>query len=301
MEREYACIDVILWTNYWEEANKIPGHAHSMELDESTVKGELGDDYYYYFSDGAINAFCVLGTIEGEAVEPCFPGSKFGGVQFSSNLTSGDIDVIMMKSMAEMVAALGEVNQFAKAGGNEMNEKDIQGTAVDVKVTDFTEYNNLVAEKNNLVAEKITLEASITALEEEKAGLATSLEDANAKVAEYEALEAEVAELREFKQSVITKEKEDLIAEFTGKVGDTDLAEIKAQMGEFETSALQEKLFAKAYVFSLNNPPAPPVTENKDETDDITKVIGTTFSAKDKESVPPGDTDIIAEIDALLK
>jgi hypothetical protein len=76
IEREYACFDVILWTDRYEEARLIPGKAHSMELNRKTISGEwkiMDGKSYFVYSFARLVGLCVLG----DNVEPCFEGSSF--------------------------------------------------------------------------------------------------------------------------------------------------------------------------------------------------------------------------------
>ena len=75
--RDYACFDVVLWSERYAEAKFIPGKPQSMELNPKTIKGEwkMFEDgkeaFEYTHSD--LMGLCVLG----EEVEPCFEGAAF--------------------------------------------------------------------------------------------------------------------------------------------------------------------------------------------------------------------------------
>ena len=74
--REYACVDVLLWTAIYEEAKKIPGKSQSMELYEPSIKGQwtlVAGKRVYEYQEG-----CFLGLQAlGDEVEPCFEGAAF--------------------------------------------------------------------------------------------------------------------------------------------------------------------------------------------------------------------------------
>jgi hypothetical protein len=76
VEREYACVDVLLFTALYEEAGEIIGKAQSMELYSPSIKGDwkiINGKRLFEFTDG-----CFLGLqILGEDVEPCFEGASF--------------------------------------------------------------------------------------------------------------------------------------------------------------------------------------------------------------------------------
>lgn len=76
VERIYACVDVLIYTGLYAEANLIAGKGQSMELYAPSLKGEwkiINGKKYYVFSDG-----CFLGLQAlGDSVEPCFEGAAF--------------------------------------------------------------------------------------------------------------------------------------------------------------------------------------------------------------------------------
>ena len=96
VERTYYCCDVLLWTALYENAKKIPGKAQSMELYEPSIKGTwrvLEDGWEAFeFTEGCFLGLQVLGSINGEKVEPCFEGSSF--YSLSNNLSEQFSEII---------------------------------------------------------------------------------------------------------------------------------------------------------------------------------------------------------------
>ena len=74
--REYACVDVLLFTSIYEEANEIIGQAQSMELYAPSIRGDwkyINGKKFFVFTEG-----CFLGLqVLGNDVEPCFEGASF--------------------------------------------------------------------------------------------------------------------------------------------------------------------------------------------------------------------------------
>lgn len=104
VEREYACVDVLIFTALYAEAGEAIGKAQSMELYDKSIKGEwqiIDGKKYYVFTEG-----CFLGLqILGDEVEPCFEGAAF----FS-----------LYESLANMVKKIDEYNQnlnYTNKGG----------------------------------------------------------------------------------------------------------------------------------------------------------------------------------------
>lgn len=76
VEREYACVDVLIYTGLYKEAKNIVGSAQSMELYVPSVKGNwkiMDGKKFFEFEDGCFLGLQVLGT----KVEPCFEGASF--------------------------------------------------------------------------------------------------------------------------------------------------------------------------------------------------------------------------------
>lgn len=75
--RTYACVDVLLFTGLYPEAQLIPDKGQSMEIFRPTLVGEwkTGTDGepYYLFKSGCLVGLQVLG----DDVEPCFEGAAF--------------------------------------------------------------------------------------------------------------------------------------------------------------------------------------------------------------------------------
>jgi len=73
--RDYAVFSVILFTEYFEEAQKILGQNQSMELDINSITGDWanfdGEDYFVY-KTARMLGFCIIGNHE-----PCFSVSSF--------------------------------------------------------------------------------------------------------------------------------------------------------------------------------------------------------------------------------
>lgn len=78
--RTYACVDVLIFTALYEEANSIVGKSQSMELYAPSIKYHeaiIKNRRFIVFDEG-----CFLGLqVLGEGVEPCFEGASFYTLQ----------------------------------------------------------------------------------------------------------------------------------------------------------------------------------------------------------------------------
>lgn len=78
--REYACVDVLMFTALYEEARDIVGKSQSMELYAPSLKyhdAMIQNHRYIVFDEGCFLGFQVLG----DKVEPCFEGASFYTLQ----------------------------------------------------------------------------------------------------------------------------------------------------------------------------------------------------------------------------
>ena len=133
--RTYACVDVLIYTGIYSEANEIIGKGQSMELYSPSIKGEwkiINGKKYYVFSEG-----CFLGLQAlGDSVEPCFEGAAF----FS-----------LYEDLKKMVAQIEEYNLKLRNGGNRMHNYKISDNAKFNAIwsllnVNFNEANNWMVE-----------------------------------------------------------------------------------------------------------------------------------------------------------
>ena len=133
--RTYACVDVLIYTGIYSEANEIIGKGQSMELYTPSIKGEwkiINGKKYYVFSEG-----CFLGLQAlGDSVEPCFEGAAF----FS-----------LYEDLKKMVAQIEEYNLKLRNGGNKMHNYKISDNAKFNAIwsllnVNFNEANNWMVE-----------------------------------------------------------------------------------------------------------------------------------------------------------
>ena len=74
--RTYACVDVLIYTGLYEEADKIVGKAQSMELYPPSINGDwriVDGKEYFFFTSAKFLGLQILGN----GTEPCFEGASF--------------------------------------------------------------------------------------------------------------------------------------------------------------------------------------------------------------------------------
>ena len=134
VERIYACVDVIIFTALYKEANDIVGKSQSMELYEPSLqyhKQIIEGQQYIVFDAG-----CFLGLqVLGDEVEPCFEGAAF----FS-----------LRENIEQAISKIQELtNTFTKNGGKEevkvnfkFSDGDKYEQIFDLLNTNFNEEGN---------------------------------------------------------------------------------------------------------------------------------------------------------------
>lgn len=101
IEREYACVDVLIYTALYQEANQIFGKSQSMEIYPPSIKGEWqikDGKRVFVYSEGSFLGLQVLG----DSTEPCFEGAAF----FS-----------LLNDFREIMSQLEQFNKKTQDGG----------------------------------------------------------------------------------------------------------------------------------------------------------------------------------------
>lgn len=123
IEREYACVDVLIFTALYEEAGEILGKAQSMEIYEPSIKGKwkiINGRRVFEYTEGSFLGLQVLG----EDVEPCFEGAAFFSLYSSLKQLVDEIKEYTLK--------LPEINT---GGQSQMFEK------INFKLSDSEKHN----------------------------------------------------------------------------------------------------------------------------------------------------------------
>ena len=111
--RTYACVDVLIYTGIYTEANEIIGKGQSMEIYTPSIKGDwkiINGKKYFVFSEGVFLGLQALG----ESVEPCFEGAAF----FS-----------LYEDLKKMVAQIEKYGLNLHNGGKKMHNYKLSDNA----------------------------------------------------------------------------------------------------------------------------------------------------------------------------
>ena len=300
VEREYAVFSVVLFSDYFEEARHILGKGQSMELDPNTIEGEWADiegQEYFVYTTGKMAGFCILG----DSKEPCFSASAF--------FEKEDTEKTQFEKFSSLLFDLkAKVEEAEKGGEHQMDENTIQETVVETPAeetvvieetsetvetqepeTTFEETEVSVeepeteTESENPAEEQPSefevLQNSFNELQENYTALQTSynelqgqLEEANSRIAGFEAdaenvriehenqinalneqLNAANVRIQNYETAVAEAEearKTELVSSYEKIISEEEIAPIKACITDFSYDELESKL---AVTFSRNH------------------------------------------------
>ena len=281
VEREYAVFSVVLFNEYYEEANFVVGQHQSMELNRKTIEGDwanIGDTEYFVYTKASIMGLCIIGDHE-----PCFSVSTF----FSKNDENYESQYEKFSSLLSGLKEQVEEAEFNKKGGEQpMNELENIVTPVENTVEDTPEQAQNFEEapaaegtpvEDEPAAEPTTeetpaetpaedpvdfeaLQAQIETLQNANNELTTNYENAQARIAELEQelaetktsfetatariteLETSVAEYAAERAHVEEENKNNLIEKYAKVIDEEEISAIRAEVNNFSYSELESKL-----------------------------------------------------------
>ena len=181
--RDYAVFSVVLFTDYFEEAQKILGQNQSMELDPQSITGDwalIDDTEYFVFKTAKMLGFCIIGEHE-----PCFSVSAF----FSNNYEAQYQQFFTLLSDLKAQVEKIEINQ--RGGGQPMNEFENQEVEV-VEETPAVDVENNVEQFEQQEEKQ---EETIVS-EEDKVEQVSSLSEFELLQQNFEALQTSFNELQ---------------------------------------------------------------------------------------------------------
>ena len=304
VEREYAVFSVVLFSDYFEEARHILGKGQSMELDPNTIEGEWADiegQEYFVYTTGKMAGFCILG----DSKEPCFSASAFFEKEDTEKTQFEKFSSLLFDLKAK-------VEEAEKGGEHQMDENTIQETVVETPAEETvvveetpeaveiqeheTTFEETEVEVEVSVEEPETeteseipaeeqpsefeaLQNSFNELQENYTALQTSynelqgqLEEANSRIAGFEAdaenvriehenqinalneqLNAANVRIQNYETAAAEAEearKTELVSSYEKIISEEEIAPIKACITDFSYDELESKL---AVTFSRNH------------------------------------------------
>ena len=154
--REYAVFSVVLFTKYYEEANKIRGQHQSMELNPETIQGDWanfdGVDYFVYTA-GEMLGLCVIGSHE-----PCFSVSSFFSKNDDTYKTQYEKFTSILSSLKDELERIKSTTKGGEQPMDEFENKEVVETEIvaetpadeepSAEVTSFEEASVEVEDEN---------------------------------------------------------------------------------------------------------------------------------------------------------
>ena len=304
VEREYAVFSVVLFSDYFEEARHILGKAQSMELDPNSIEGDwadIDDQEYFVYTTGKMAGFCILG----DSKEPCFSASAFFEKEDTEKTQFEKFSSLLFELKAK-------VEEAEKGGEHQMDENMIQEPVVETPAEETPVVEEFNFEENSTVTEEVVeeieteeqpevseetledepevpaeeqpsefevlqnsfneLQENYTTLQNSYNELQAQLEEANSRIADFEAnaenvrvehenqinalneqLNAANARIQTYETAAAEAEearKTELVSSYEKIISEEEIAPIKACVADFSYDELESKL---AVTFSRNH------------------------------------------------
>lgn len=209
-EYEYLVVDGLLWTKFDDTIDilKRDGKkAQSMEIDEEYL-GKFEKDNLFHFTSFKFYGACILGKEVQEAMPGASAELKYSIDNFEKEIQEKmeQFKQFSLQNQNSQEVDINVTKEFNEGGIN-MNEDEVVVVDTDDVKVDEVE---VIAEETK--ADELIIEVVENTNDDSEEIIVTEDFEAkyNSLIAEFEVLKTENAELKEFKLSVETKEKEDL-------------------------------------------------------------------------------------------
>lgn len=276
VNREYLMTTAYLWTGQYPEIERCvkEGMGQSMELDGKSIDGHWAENSesgieFFIINDASFTKLCVLG----DGVEPCFEGASVEAPNISDKFSKEGFTTTLYNMMNELKFALAENAEKTDDSESAKEEEttdfaekqeEVEETADEaIEFAENAEESTESTESAEVVEENLDQESDFSAnTEEEKESeeeVENSEESADNEFAEkdaeietlkseiaslqekYSLLETEAEELRSYKASRISADKDALINKYN-MLSDDDKAEIVANKDSYSYEEIESKL-----------------------------------------------------------
>lgn len=276
VNREYLMTTAYLWTGQYPEIERCvkEGMGQSMELDGKSIDGHWAENSesgieFFIINDASFTKLCVLG----DGVEPCFEGASVEAPNISDKFSKENFTTTLYNMMNELKFALAEnvektddsesakkeeTTEFAEkaeeveetAGkavefaenAEESTESTETAEAVEENLDQESDFSANTEEENESEEEvENTEESADNEFAEKDAEIETLKSEIASLQEKYSLLEAEAEELRSYKASRISADKDALINKYN-MLSDDDKAEIIANKDSYSYEEIESKL-----------------------------------------------------------
>lgn len=276
VNREYLMTTAYLWTGQYPEIERCvkEGMGQSMELDGKSIDGHWAENSesgieFFIINDASFTKLCVLG----DGVEPCFEGASVEAPNISDKFSKEGFTTTLYNMMNELKFALAENAEKTDDSESAKEEEttdfaekqeEVEETADEaVEFAENAEESTESTESAEVVEENLDKESDFSAnTEEEKeseevventeestdnefvekdAEIETLKSEIASLQEKYSLLETEAEELRSYKASRISADKDALINKYN-MLSDDDKAEIVANKDSYSYEEIESKL-----------------------------------------------------------
>ena len=276
VNREYLMTTAYLWTGQYPEIERCvkEGMGQSMELDGKSIDGHWAENFesgieFFIINDASFTKLCVLG----DGVEPCFEGASVEAPNISDKFSKEGFTTTLYNMMNELKFALAENAEKTDDSESAKEEEttdfaekqeEVEETADEaVEFAENAEESTESTESAEVVEENLDQESDFSANTEgekeseevventeesadnEFAEKDAEIETLKSEIAslqeKYSLLETEAEELRSYKASRISADKDALINKYN-MLSDDDKAEIVANKDSYSYEEIESKL-----------------------------------------------------------
>ena len=269
---EYLMTTAYLWTGQYPEIERCvkEGMGQSMELDGASIDGHWAKNSesgieFFIINDASFTKLCVLG----DGVEPCFEGASIEAPNISDKFSKEGFTTTLYNMMNELKFALAEnaektddsesvveeTTEFAENKEEEVEEtadeavefaESIESTesaeVVEENLDQESDFSaNTEEEKESEEVVENTEESADNEFAEKDAEIETLKSEIASLQEKYSLLEIEAEELRSYKASRISADKDALINKYNMLLDD-DKAEIIANKDSYSYEEIESKL-----------------------------------------------------------
>lgn len=259
VNREYLMTTAYLWTGQYPEIERCvkEGMGQSMELDGASIDGHWAENFesgieFFIINDASFTKLCVLG----DGVEPCFEGASVEAPNISDKFSKEGFTTTLYNMMNELKFALAEnaektddsesakeeeTTEFAE-NAEESTESTESAEVVEENLDQESDFSaNTEEEKESEEEVKNSEESADNEFAEKDAEIETLKSEIASLQEKYTLLEAEAEELRSYKASRISADKDALINKYN-MLSDDDKAEIVANKDSYSYEEIESKL-----------------------------------------------------------
>lgn len=250
IEREYAVFSVVLFSDYFKEANQIVGKSQSMELDVNSIDGDwatIDGKELFVYTKAKMLGFCVLG----DNTEPCFSASAFFNkkddevesqfekfskvlMELREQVEGGEI---AMEENKIVIPEEQEISEFEEVT-QPIEESIVEEMAAEEGAVDATEFEADTVE---------SVEEEVEVVEETEAVFEANVESENAEISEPEEIAEPVVDYESMYNELLNQHNDyvishnEMVANYNQQIENlnAELATANTRISEYEAQAAQ--------------------------------------------------------------